>query len=107
MKQWQKVAEQITGAITARSLEVGEELPSLRDAAAALGVSINTIVLAYHVLSDTGVLLRSPHRHYAVAQPLRYCDFFVPRGHVSDGPSRFGWHAGGLVLEDTAPPTQW
>ncbi|MEO6835074.1 MAG: GntR family transcriptional regulator, partial [Candidatus Tumulicola sp.] len=42
-----QLAEQVLGAVARRHLRAGDQLPSVRDAAASLGVNANTVNRAY------------------------------------------------------------
>ena len=49
-----QIRESVVEAILARAILPGDRLPSSRMLAAQLGVSRNTVVLAYQALIDTG-----------------------------------------------------
>lgn len=51
-----QLSEQVLGAVARGELQIGEQLPSVRDVAAALGVNANTVNHAYAQLEGIGVV---------------------------------------------------
>jgi DNA-binding transcriptional MocR family regulator len=67
-KVYQGVVDRIRAMIDAGSLRHGDRVPSVRLMAKQLGVAVGTVVHAYHVLEDAGVLVARPQSGYYVRQ---------------------------------------
>lgn len=61
-----RVADHVSGLITAGTLRAGERVPSVRKLATQLGVSVATVVQAYGKLEDTGWIIARPQSGFYV-----------------------------------------
>jgi GntR family transcriptional regulator len=64
---YSQLAAQVKEQIRKGSLRPGDELPSVRDVASALGINLHTAHRAYQVLRDEGVILLRLGRRPRVA----------------------------------------
>ncbi|MCA1986516.1 MAG: PLP-dependent aminotransferase family protein, partial [Desulfovibrio sp.] len=64
-----RVEQRILGMIQTGSIPPGRKVPSLRETAAAMGVSLATVVQAYESLQRIGVLESRPRSGFVVRQP--------------------------------------
>lgn len=51
-----QLVSELRGLIALGKLQVGDELPSVRQLAADLGINLNTVARAYRALTDAGLL---------------------------------------------------
>ncbi|MDA8746100.1 GntR family transcriptional regulator [Rubripirellula amarantea] len=65
---YRQIVDQIRSSIGARSLDVGDPLPSVRSLATELVVNPNTVAKAYSALVQDGVIESQQGRGYFVAQ---------------------------------------
>jgi len=79
-----QIREALVSAILDRQLDQAEPIPSTRKMAKSLGVSRNTVVLAYQGLLDDGYLLAKQRSGYFVAD--KALEDHVARPRVSKGP---------------------
>ena len=56
MKKYQALFQRIQTGIKSGILKDGERLPSIREEAAMSGVSVNTVIAAYNILADEGLI---------------------------------------------------
>ncbi|MFD1381838.1 PLP-dependent aminotransferase family protein [Rhodanobacter aciditrophus] len=72
---YQKVADQIETHIQEGLFKLGERIPSVRKASAQMEVSMATVLQAYRLLEDRGVIKAQPQKGYFVhsipTQPLK------------------------------------
>jgi GntR family transcriptional regulator len=54
-----QLVSELRGLIAQGKLRVGDELPSVRQLAADLGINLNTVARAYRELTDAGLLART------------------------------------------------
>ena len=81
-----QIREALVSAILDRQLDQQEPIPSTRKMAKSLGVSRNTVVLAYQGLMDDGYLLARQRRGYFVAD--KALEDHVPRENAKAGAER-------------------
>lgn len=67
---FEQVAERIEGLIRSGTLAVGQRIPSVRRARQQFGVSASTVVEAYRLLEDRGLIRARPQSGYFVRQAL-------------------------------------
>ena len=65
-KVYETVIARIRAMLDAGSLRFGDRVPSVRLMATQLGVAVGTVVHAYHVLEDRGLLVAKPQSGYYV-----------------------------------------
>lgn len=70
MNRYQQLAEEITLAINSNTLMPGSALPSLRDCATQQGLSMNTVISAYRLLEDRGLIESRPQSGFFVCSHL-------------------------------------
>jgi DNA-binding transcriptional MocR family regulator len=63
---YDQVAERIEGLIDAGTLEIGTRIPSVRKLSVQLDVSVSTVLAAYRLLEDRGVIESRPQSGYYV-----------------------------------------
>jgi DNA-binding transcriptional MocR family regulator len=63
---YQRVAMRVQGLVDGGTLRPGERIPSVRRLAAQLGVSVTTVLEAYRLLEDRGVIEARPQSGYYV-----------------------------------------
>jgi len=68
---YEKVAHQITGLIEQGTLQPGERIPSVRRFSAQHGISISTVMQAYALLEDKGLIEARPQSGYYVRLRFR------------------------------------
>lgn len=69
---FERVADRVQGLIDQGTLRAGERLPSVRKLHRQWGISISTVLEAYRVLDERGVLdVRPQSGHYVRARPQR------------------------------------
>jgi len=64
---YSQLAAQVKGQIRKGTLRPGDDLPSVRDVASALGINLHTAHRAYQVLRDDGVIVLRLGRRPRVA----------------------------------------
>jgi len=67
---YEKVADRISGLILEGTLKSGDRLPSVRKLHKQLSVSISTVLEAYRLLEDKGLIVARPQSGYYVKQSL-------------------------------------
>lgn len=67
---YEQFAEEIIRQVQQGAFRPGERLPSVREASRQRGLSISTVLQAYHVLEDRGVIEARPQSGYYVRPPL-------------------------------------
>lgn len=86
-----QLSEQVLGALARGDLQTGEQLPSVRDVAAALGINANTVNHAYAELESIGAVETRRGRGTFVAGRRRLppapglvelAEAFVARAHA-------------------------
>ena len=91
-----QIREALVSAILDRQLDQQEPIPSTRKMAKSLGVSRNTVVLAYQGLMDDGYLLARQRSGYFVAD--KALEDHVPMRNKASGAkpkaSKLDWEAG-------------
>lgn len=65
---YEQVADRIRGLITEGTLKIGDRLPSVRKLHQQLSVSISTVLEAYRLLEDQGLIEARPQSGYFVKQ---------------------------------------
>ncbi|WCN38812.1 PLP-dependent aminotransferase family protein [Aneurinibacillus uraniidurans] len=78
----EQIAEQLLGAIRTRRLTAGQSLPSVRELAASLGVSMETAQKAYRILKDDGWIESRPRHGTVVSHALPNSLIMLPPKHV-------------------------
>jgi DNA-binding transcriptional MocR family regulator len=69
---YQSVADELASMISAGTLLVGERMPSVRELGRQRRLSVSTVVHAYHLLEDRGLIEARPRSGYFVrASPMR------------------------------------
>ena len=81
-----QIREALVSAILDRQLDRQEAIPSTRKMAKSLGVSRNTVVLAYQGLMDDGYLLAKQRSGYFVAD--KALEDHVPKARLKDAPRK-------------------
>jgi GntR family transcriptional regulator / MocR family aminotransferase len=109
-----QIREALVSAILDRKLDRSEPIPSTRKMAKTLGVSRNTVVLAYQGLLDDGYLLAKERSGYYVSDKAIEDTMVKPRVAPSGGkPMREGLNWAGMVKlrpalqENTKKPLNW
>ena len=67
---YEQVADRIGNLITERTLQPGDRLPSVRKLHRQLSVSISTVLEAYRLLEDRGLITARPQSGYYVKQTI-------------------------------------
>jgi DNA-binding transcriptional MocR family regulator len=80
---YQRVAKRIEGLIAAGTIRVGQKVPSVRKLSAQLDVSVSTVLHAYRLLEDRGVIRARPQSGYYVTGQSRP---LPPEPAISDPP---------------------
>src|SRR6056300_1527986 len=75
-----QIQQSVVEAILARAILPGDKLPSSRALASQLGVSRNTVVLAYQALIDTGYIQPRERSGYIVSSD-------APVSHLTESPA--------------------
>lgn len=70
-KKYQMVATRIETMVRAGALATGGKIPSVRDMAAQMGLSVMTVLAGYRLLEDRGVIESRPQSGYYVRSPHR------------------------------------
>jgi GntR family transcriptional regulator len=65
-----QIVERIKHLVATGILEVGEQLPTVRQLAADLRVNFNTVARAYRILDDAGVISTQQGRGTYVLEPM-------------------------------------
>lgn len=65
---YEQVAKHLQGLITAGTLRPGDRLPSIRKLRQQLSVSTSTVLEAYRLLEDQGLIRARPQSGYYVKQ---------------------------------------
>ena len=81
-----QIREAVVEAILARAILPGDKLPSSRMLATQLGVSRNTVVLAYQALIDTGFVQPRERSGYIVSIDAPVSRLVSPASTSSDVP---------------------
>lgn len=63
---YKSVAAELSASIASRVLAPGERMPSVRKLSASRGVSVPTVIEAYHLLEDQGLIESRPRSGYFV-----------------------------------------
>ena len=75
---YRQIADQIRGAIEARSMARGDKLPPIRELARELGVNRDTVALAYEALARGGLVESTVGRGTCVSARVAPAEGFVP-----------------------------
>ena len=67
---YEQLADEIDGQIQAGTFECGDRLPSVRQVSQQKGLSVTTVLQAYHLLEDRGRIEARPQSGYYVRVPL-------------------------------------
>src|SRR5512136_1995303 len=68
--RYEKLADTVRQQIDAGSYQAGERIPSVRESSQSRGLSMTTVLQAYRLLEDQGVLeARSQSGYYVRARP--------------------------------------
>ena len=109
-----QIREALVSAILDRKLDRSEPIPSTRKMAKTLGVSRNTVVLAYQGLLDDGYLLAKERSGYYVAEKAIEDTFIKPRpASANSKQAKLGLEWSALVKlspasqENTKKPLNW
>ena len=81
-----QIRESVVEAILARAILPGDKLPSSRMLATQLGVSRNTVVLAYQALIDTGFVQPRERSGYIVSVDAPVSRLVPPAGTPGNAP---------------------
>jgi GntR family transcriptional regulator len=68
-----QLVSELRGLIAQGELAVGDELPSVRQLAADLGINLNTVARAYRELTDAGLLHSARGRGTVVISTVEKC----------------------------------
>lgn len=79
---YQTFADELSAAIKAGRLPMGSSLPSLRECSAKRGISLNTVIAAYRLLEDRGLITAQPQSGFVVT-----CALPEPRRSPRTAPS--------------------
>ncbi|MBE9100088.1 PLP-dependent aminotransferase family protein [Vacuolonema iberomarrocanum] len=111
---YEQVAERIHSLIQEGTLQPGDRLPSVRKLKAQLSVSVSTVMEAYRLLEDRGLISVRPQSGYyvklAIAQPPEPtestppCDASLVDTLMTFQFSRSSFHTDGLVQLGAAIP---
>jgi DNA-binding transcriptional MocR family regulator len=66
MTRYEQIVQRIENLVTSESLVVGEKVPSVREMRAKTGISVSTILKAYMLLEDRGIIEARPKSGYYV-----------------------------------------
>lgn len=82
---YDQVADRIQGLIDAGTLEIGSRIPSVRKLSTQLDVSVSTVLAAYRLLEDRGVIESRPQSGYYVkVQPyVPPAEPEISKGHAT------------------------
>lgn len=94
---YEQVCEHISGLIEKGSLRPGERVPSVRRLSAQSGVSISTVIQAYRVLENRGLLEARPQSGYYV-RPRRWNPPPEPELCLRE-PAVADVHVGDLIMQ--------
>lgn len=97
---YRSVAAELSASITGRVLAPGARMPSVRKFSASRGVSIPTVVEAYHLLEDRGLIESRPRSGYYVRAPAT-----VPAPATTRGPVGEPVSVRSVRLPERAPMT--
>ena len=65
-----QIVEQVQHLLASEQLQPGDQLPTMRELAAQLGVNFNTVARAYHILDEDGLISTQHGRGtYILDQP--------------------------------------
>jgi DNA-binding transcriptional MocR family regulator len=81
---YRTVAAEIAASIDRRVLPPGARLPSVRSFSASRGVSVPTVVEAYHLLEDEGLVESRPRSGYYVRAPAPALVSAATRGPIGE-----------------------
>ena len=89
-----QIRQSVVEAILSRAILPGDKLPSSRALAEQLGVSRNTVVLAYQALIDTGYIEPRERSGYVVSSdaPVGRLAVAPPDAAVEDSGGSIDWH---------------
>ncbi|MGC6453950.1 MAG: PLP-dependent aminotransferase family protein [Candidatus Puniceispirillaceae bacterium] len=89
-----QIRQSVVEAILSRAILPGDKLPSSRALADQLGVSRNTVVLAYQALIDTGYIEPRERSGYVVSSdaPVGRLAVAPPDGGGGDSAGSIDWH---------------
>ena len=108
-----QIREALVSAILDRKLDKSEPIPSTRKMAKSLGVSRNTVVLAYQGLLDDGYLLAKERSGYFVSDKAIDNTMAKPRDAKRSGvvPTELDWKLRvkqrPAALENAVKPSDW
>lgn len=75
LKRYEQVADHLRGLIAAGTYGVEDRLPAVRPLSSQMGVSITTVLEAYRLLEDQGLVQARPQSGYYVSGPApRACE---------------------------------
>ena len=83
--RYHTLADRMASAITAGRMPAGASLPSLRDCAAQHGLSLNTVIAAYRLLEERGLIEARPQSGFYVRGHLP-----EPRTSLRTAPAQTG-----------------
>lgn len=89
-----QIRQSVVEAILSRAILPGDKLPSSRALAQQLGVSRNTVILAYQALIDTGYIEPRERSGYVVSSdaPVGRLSVAVPYKGSEDSAGSIDWH---------------
>jgi GntR family transcriptional regulator/MocR family aminotransferase len=87
---YERVAHELAQAIRSGELEPGERLPSVRQMATDLGLSVTTVMSVYTVLSNSGLVNGETGRGTFVSETPRHDEATPPPRPVEPAPPRTG-----------------
>jgi DNA-binding GntR family transcriptional regulator len=85
---YRELAQDIVRAIEGGALQPGQKVPSVRHLSAQRGVSISTVLQAYRVLENEGLIEAKPQSGYFVRHPQRVVPTEIPTPEESLGDAR-------------------
>ncbi len=82
--RYESLAAEVLEQIHAGTFQVGERLPSVRQISRQKGLSVTTVLQAYHLLEDRGAIEARPQSGYYVRAPLPPAP--APQSELTDLP---------------------